>query len=352
MLTFSKNMITIHNRYGNIKTPGRNSIGAGIVDIGGGWRPLRSLDEVMKKYYRCDNGYVEHPEWVPYCWVNIEQPDDGDVKFMIDDLGVPSDFVDSIADPDERCRIERDGNWKMTILRVPKASRSDDAPYTTVPLGIITNNEVILTLCYHKTEQMDDFVNYTRRRGIRITREEDFVLRIIYSTVYWFLRYLRNIGKAVSAAHQKVSDGIRNEDLIKLQELQTTLVYFSTSLEGNTMLNERLLHVYGDDYDKDLYEDVNIELHQATATTSIYTDILESLQDSFASIISNNVNDVMKKMTAVSIVLMFPTLVASFYGMNVTISYGSYPYLFWIIVGGSLLISCLLFVLLKKFRWL
>ncbi len=308
--------------------------------------------KVMKKYYCCDNGYVEHPEWVPYCWVNIEEPDEQDVKFMVDDLDVPSDFIDSIADPDERCRIERDGNWKMTILRVPKASRSDDAPYTTVPLGIITNKEVILTLCYHKTEQMDDFVSYTRRKGIVINTEEDFVLRIIYSTVYWFLRYLRDIGRTVSAAHRKVTQGIRNEDLIKLQELQTTLVYFSTSLDGNTMLSERLLHVYGDDYDKDLYEDVNIELHQATATTSIYTDILESMQDSFASIISNNVNDVMKKMTAVSIVLMFPTLVASFYGMNVAISYGSYPYLFWIIVGGSLLISCLLFILLKKFRWL
>lgn len=313
---------------------------------------LRPSQPEMRKYYCSENGYVERPDWTPNCWVSVEQPDKEDVRFMIDDLGIPSDFIDSIADPDERSRIERDGGWRMTILRVPVASRSGSAPYVTVPLGIITNNEVTLTLCYRKTAMTADFVEHTRRRGIDIHSDEDFILRIIYSSTFWYLRYLRDIGRTVTGAHGDVERSILNEDLIRLQELQTSLVYFSTSLEGNEMLTGRMVHVYGDDYDRDLYEDVDIEMHQAKSMAGIYSDILESLLDSFASIISNNVNDIMKKMTGVSIILMFPTLVASFYGMNVSIGYGDNPNVFWIIVGSSLLVSSLLFLLLKKFRWL
>lgn len=306
----------------------------------------------MRRFLCNDNGFVEQDSWTPFCWVNIERPDDQDVKFMIDDLGVPSDFIDSIADPDERSRVERDGNWKLTILRIPIRSDGKQAPFITIPIGIITNNETVLTLCYYKTELIDDFIDHTRRKGIVVNSETNFILRIMYASAYWYLRYLKDINRTVRISCRQLEKSIRNEDLIVLQRLQATLVYFNTSLQGNDMLISRMRRVYADDCDQDLLEDVEIELHQADTTVKIYSDILDSTLDSFASVISNNVNEIMKKMTGISIVLMIPTLVASFYGMNVSIDFASQPHMFWIIVFGSLFVSFLLFLILKKFRWL
>ena len=137
-----------------------------------------------------------------------------------------------------------------------------------------------------------------------------------------------------------------------MQGLQSTLVYFNTSVQGNIALIGRIRSIYGDRLDNDLLEDVEIELQQTDSTVTIYNDILESKLSSFASIISNNVNDIMKRMTGLSFVLMLPTLVASFYGMNVDITYGNHPWVFWCIVGGSLCVSLLLLAVLRKFNWL
>ena len=156
---------------------------------------------------------------------------------------------------------------------------------------------------------------------------------------------------SVVISGERLERSIRNEDLKNMMKLQRTLVFFNTSLQGNNTVVGRLEHVYGNGFDADLLEDVEIELKQADNTANIYSNILSSSMDSFSSIISNNVNAIMKKMTAVSIVLMVPTLIASFYGMNVEITYGNHPYVFWLILGGSLLLSSILYVVLKKIRW-
>ncbi len=147
---------------------------------------------------------------------------------------------------------------------------------------------------------------------------------------------------------KNLEKSIRNEDLLHVLGIQRTLVFFNTSIQGNETLVGRIRRVYGDKYDTDLLDDVEIELHQADCTVKIYSDILESTMDSFSSIISNNVNAIMKKMTAVSIVLMVPTLIASFYGMNVEISYGNHNYVFRLIIGCSMLLSCVLYLFLRK----
>lgn len=306
----------------------------------------------MRKFYCNDNGFIEQESWSPHCWINVACPDKEDVVFMLDDLDIPPDFLDSIADPDERSRVEHDGNWRLTILRIPMQSSGSQSPYITVPLGIISNNEILLTLCYHDTHLISDFIDHTRRKGICVNTETDFIIRLMYSSAYWYLQYLRDINKSVIQASAQLQKSIRNNDLLILQRLQATLVYFNTSLQGNDMLIGRLRHVYKDDCDQDLLEDVQIELNQAISTVNIHSDILDSTLGSFASIISNNVNDIMKKMTAISIVLMIPTLVASFYGMNVEINYGNHPWVFFAIVGGSLCVSYLLYRLLKHFHWL
>ena len=307
----------------------------------------------MKRFYCSDNGFVECDAWRPFCWVSVECPQQDDVRFLLDDLNVPPDFLDSLADPDERSRVEHDGNWRLTILRIPvRNTAGQSAPYITVPIGIISNNEILVTVCYHKSELVTDFVDHTRRRGIHVDDVANFTLRILYSSAYWYLQYLKDLNHRVTEAERHMERSIRNRDLLEMQGLQSTLVYFNTSVQGNIALIGRIRSIYGDRLDNDLLEDVEIELQQTDSTVKIYNDILESKLSSFASIISNNVNDIMKRMTGLSFVLMLPTLVASFYGMNVDISYGNHPWVFWAIVGGSLCVSLLLLAVLRKFKWL
>lgn len=305
----------------------------------------------MKTFFVNENGFVERDSWIPHCWVNVECPDKEDIRFMLDDLHVPPGFLESVADADERPRIEHEGQWRLTILRIPYHTENNETPYNTIPIGIITNNEVLLTICYRYTEMLHDFVDHTRCRGITVDTEPDFILRILYSSAYWYLRYLKVINNHVVSDEKKLEKSIRNEDLLHMLGIQRTLVFFNTSIQGNETLVGRIRRVYGDKYDTDLLEDVEIELRQADSTVKIYSDILESTMDSFSSIISNNVNAIMKKMTAVSIVLMVPTLIASFYGMNVEISYGNHNYVFWLIIGCSMLLSCVLYLFLRKIRW-
>lgn len=305
----------------------------------------------MKAFFVNENGFVERDNWSPHCWVNVECPDKEDINFMLNELHVPPDFLESISDADERPRIERDGEWLLTILRIPYRSDTSETPYSTIPIGIITNNEILLTVCYRYTEMLHDFIDHTRYRGIAVDTEPDFILRIMYSSAYWYLKYLKDINNHVISDEKHLEKSIRNEDLLHMLGIQRTLVYFNTSIQGNETLVGRLRRVYGDNYDTDLLEDVEIELRQADSTVKIYSDILESTMDSFSSIISNNVNAIMKKMTAVSIVLMVPTLIASFYGMNVQISYGNHNYVFWLIIGFSMFLSTMLYLFLRKIRW-
>ncbi len=306
----------------------------------------------MKTYLVNSNGFVECDAWSPHCWINVQCPDKNDEDFMLENLGVPRDFLESAADIYERPRVDREGEWRLTILRVPFRARDGEMPYGTVPISIMTNKDILLTVCHRTTEMLDDFISYSRSRGIAVGTEADFILHILNSAAAWYLRYLRDINNHVIRNEQNSESDIRNDDLLRMLAIQRTLVFFNTSIQGNEMLIDRLQNVYGERCDAGFVEDVQIELHQAGITAKIYSDILESTMDAFASIISNNVNSVMKKMTAVSVVLMVPTLVASFYGMNVEISYGDHPFVFWLIIMGSLTLSAMLYALLRRIHWL
>ena len=181
----------------------------------------------------------------------------------------------------------------------------------------------------------------------------DLIFRLIYSSAVWFLKYLKQINVDVTAAEKELEKSIKNEDLLRLMKLQKTLVYFNTSIRGNEVLIGKLRTIFNDTnyLDADLVEDVEIELKQAYNTVNIYSDILTGTMDAFASIISNNVNVIMKRMTSLSITLMIPTLIASFYGMNVDIHLEETPHAFaWIVIASAVL-SGLSFVLFKKIKW-
>ena len=337
---------------------------------------LKKGGKTMRKYLYSENGFVEKAEWKPNCWVNVECPDDNDFQFLTQELKVPESFLEDIADTDERPRTETEGNWLLTILRIPMQSNQHGIPFITVPIGIITNNDIIVSVCYHHTELIPDFIQHTRRKGIVVNNKLTLILRIIYSSAVWFLKYLKQINIDISAAEKELERSIRNEDLLRLMRLQKTLVYFNTSIRGNEDLlqlmklqktlvyfntsirgNEvmigRLKNIFQDtDYlDLELLEDVVIELKQAYNTVNIYSDILTGTMDAFASIISNNVNAIMKRMTSLSITLMIPTLIASFYGMNVDIHLEGFPHAFVFIVLLSAILSAVTFIWFRKIKW-
>lgn len=307
----------------------------------------------MRKYLYSENGFVEKDEWQPNCWVNVECPDDDDFKFLIEKLKVPESFLDDIADTDERPRTDTEDNWLLTILRIPMQSNQLGVPFITVPVGVMTNNEIIISVCYHHTELIPDFIEHTRRKNIVVRNKLDLILRIIYSSAVWFLKYLKQINNDVAAAEKELEKSIRNEDLLRLMKLQRTLVYFDTSIRGNEVLIGRLKNIFQDSgyLDTGLLEDVAIELKQAYNTVNIYNDILTGTMDAYASIISNNVNAIMKRMTSLSITLMIPTLIASFYGMNVNIHLQNYPNAFFFIVIFSAALSAITFILFRKIKW-
>ena len=307
----------------------------------------------MRKYLFCEAGFIEKPNWLPNCWVNVECPTPDDFDFLEKELNVPAAFLHDIADTDERPRIDSEGNWLLTILRIPIFVKDNNITYTTVPIGIITNNEIIISVCYHSTAMIPDFIKYTRRKGINVPNRYELILRLIYSSSVWFLKYLKQINNEVSTAEKELQQSIRNEDLLRLMNLQKCLVYFNTSIRGNEVMIRKLPKIFNEkDYQNpELLEDVMIELKQAQNMVNIYSDILTGTMDAFASIISNNVNTIMKRMTSLSIVLMVPTLIASFYGMNVDIHIEELPHAFSLIVCFSVLLSALAFIVFRKIKW-
>ena len=307
----------------------------------------------MRTFLYCEAGFVEKEQWLPNSWVNVECPTPEDIHYLTNQFNVPESFLSDIADTDERPRIEYEGNWLLTIIRIPVQSQEQGIPFTTIPLGIMTNNEIIISVCYYKTELIPDFIRYTRRKEVVVRHKYDLILRLIHSSAVWFLKYLKQINNEVAHAEKALEKSIRNEDLLRLMKLEKSMVYFNTSIRGNEVMIGKLKSIFQDTnyLDQELVEDVIIELKQAFNTVNIYSDILTGTMDAFASIISNNVNAIMKRMTSLSITLMIPTLIASFYGMNVDIHIDEIPHAFVWIVLASAILSALTFIVFRKIKW-
>ena len=308
----------------------------------------------MRKFLYCEGkGFVEKNAWLPNTWINVECPTTEDIEYLMTQFHVPDSFINDIADTEERPRIESEGNWLLTILRIPMESKEHKKPFTTVPIGIITNEDIFITICYFKTELLPDFIRYTQRKELDIRNKFTLILRLIYSSAVWYLKYLKQINNDINDAENELEKSIRNEDLIRMMQLQKSLVLFNTSLRGNEMMFSKLQSIFQEPQymDKELMEDVETELKQAHSTVNIYSDILTGTMDAFASIISNNVNTIMKRMTSLSIILMVPTLIASFYGMNVINGLEEIKYSFADIVILSILFSASAFIIFRKIKW-
>ena len=272
----------------------------------------------MKTYWNFNGNLNAISEWQPNCWIQVTCPTEQDQQELQERFQIPDYFLSDIADTDERARYEYDDGWMLIILRIPyvKEVRSR-TPYTTVPLGIIHKRDVTITVCNFETNMMIDFVSYQQKRGEGFTDYVDMIFRLFLSSAVWYLKRLKQINALIEKSKKNLDKEVNNESLIGLSRLQDSLTYFVTSIRGNENLLAKLkFKLQVDELDADLIEDVNIEMSQARETTSIYSDILESTMDTYSSIINNNMNNVMRTLTSVSIIMMLPTLVSSLFGMN------------------------------------
>lgn len=304
----------------------------------------------MITFYTNNGGLVPSESFEANGWINVISPTTDEKKYLLEEIKLPEEFYNDIEDIDERPRIENEDDWLLFIIRIPFKTGNEKLPYSTVPLGVVFKDEIFVTICFHETDILHDFVIYARRKNIQIKNDYEMVLRILLSSSVWFLKYLKQINYLINAAENSLEKSIKNEDLQTLLQIEKCLVFFMTSLKGNDILFHRLkmLKSQRGQYDEDLIEDVDIEIRQAQETTSIYTNILSGMMDAYASVISNNLNIVMKRLTSISIILMIPTLVSSFYGMNVPNGLENNPFGFIAIFLFSLLIAGIGAAMLKR----
>jgi magnesium transporter len=230
----------------------------------------------------------------------------------------------------------------LIVLRIPfYQGQAVDVPYTTMPLGIILNERYIVTICRRDNEILTEFTS-GRVRSLSTAKRNRFVLRLLLSAASRYLVHLREINKVVDALEDQLQLSTRNKEVLELLKFQKSLTYFTTALKSNELMMERLqrsqlFKTYPED--EDLLEDVLTENQQAIEMTNISSTILSSMMDAFASIISNNLNGVMKFLAAITIILSLPTMVASFYGMNVELPFEHLQYAFGLVIGISLLLA-------------
>ena len=304
----------------------------------------------MKTYWNTTNGLHVISKWEPNCWIQITCPTEEDRLQIEREYQIPDYFFSDISDADERARYEFDEGWQLIILRIPylKEVRSR-TPYTTVPLGIIHKGDVTITVCYFETDMMIDFVTFQQRRAEGFIDYVDMVFRLFLSSSVWYLKRLKQISLLLNRAQRYMDHTVNNTSLVNLSRLQDSLTYFITSIRGNeTLLQKLKFKLPVDELDADLIEDVNIEVSQARETANIYSEILESTMNTYTSIINNNMNTVMRTLTSFSIILMFPTLISSLFGMNLINGMEAYSWGFPIALIISLVVSIGSWLILRQ----
>ncbi len=276
----------------------------------------KTFDNITKR--------IEQPE--PGCWINAVAPTQEEVDYLINHIGVLPEFIKSSLDEEESSHIDYDDdeNQTLVIIDYPSAEEDDKFDentllYTTLPLGVVIMKGYVITICLYENLSIEDMAN-GRIKGMNTDMKTRFLLLLLLRISQRYLIYLRQIDRISSRTEQKLHQSMRNQELIQMLGLEKSLVYFSTSLKTdevtlNKIMRGRLIKLYEED--QDLLEDVLIEVHQAIEMCNIYSNILSGTMDAFASVISNNLNIVMKVLTVITIVMAIPNIIFSFFGMNV-----------------------------------
>lgn len=288
-------------------------------------------------------------------WINVVDPTAAEIAQLQDILCVPQDFLTYPLDLGELPRTERENGAMLIVLRVPHfQGETADIAYITVPLGIILTDRIIATVSRIETSVIQGIAG-GRLRGVSTAKRNRLILQILLVTANRYLNDLREVNRRVDVLEDRLQSSLRNKELMDMLKYQKSLVYFATALKANEVMlqhlqRSQLFQQFPED--QDLLEDVLTEVQQAIEMTNISSSILSQMMGTFAAIISNNVNLVMKVLASITIIVSFPTMIASFYGMNVNLPLQEHGYAFLIVLGVALIVSTMVVLTLWRKDWL
>ena len=272
----------------------------------------------------------------PGCWVNLENPSDKEIEEVAAKTGIPEDMLKAALDEEERAHIDVDDGCTLILVDIPVMSGDKDwYVYSTLPLAMIYNDDYFVTVCLRDTAVLGEFI-LGRVKNFDLNKRTRFIYQVLYVNAIKFLGYLKQIDKTSSRVQQQLHRSMKNKELIQLLDLEKALVYFSTSLNANQIVIDRLKTLPGLKHfedDSDIIDDVIVENKQAIEMATIYRDIMGGTMDAFASVISNNQNIVMKLLTALTICLTIPTVISSLWGMNTGVPFEGNIIGFWLVLG-------------------
>jgi magnesium transporter len=309
--------------------------------------------DMITIYKTTEHGLEVVPEVCKGCWISAVDPSPNEIAWL-QELSLPQEFILYPLDVDERARIEREDGNILIVVRLPSAEApTADVPFTTHAVGVVLAGQYILTISKRDNEILQELAR-GRVKDLSTAKRNRFILRFLLNTAAKYLSYLREINRVVDHLEDQLQMSLRNRELLGLLKYQESLVYFTTALKSNELMMERLQrsqHFAAYPDDTDLLEDVLTENQQAIEMTNISTNILSGMMDAFASIISNNLNGVMKFLAAITIVLSMPTMIASFFGMNVHLPLESHPMAFVGIILFAVIVSLFIAYIFVKRDW-
>lgn len=306
---------------------------------------------MLEIYKTFADGFREITEIEEGCWISLTDPSATELLTISEKCSIDMDDLRAPLDDEERSRIEYEDHYTLILVDMPTTEvRNEKDRYVTIPLGIIVHEHYIITVCLEETSVLKSFTD-GRVRDFYTFKKTRFILQVLYRNASVYLQYLRIIDRKSEEVEHKLHISTKNSELIDLLELEKSLVYITTSLRSNEVVLEKMLKTdkikqYPED--EELLEDVIIENKQAIEMANIYSGILSGTMDAFASVISNNLNLVMKFLATVTIVLSVPTMIASFYGMNVPLPGMNNPHGFWIVSAVALVITGITVLIFKK----
>jgi magnesium transporter len=301
----------------------------------------------MMTIYKWESGALrETTELDGSCWINLAEPTTAELEKVLSFSKVPRDFLTDPLDREERPRFESEDGFSLIIVHVPYPIRGDEdddtvLPYETLPLGIVLFGNSVITICSSLTPVTNAFLDQIRR-VCPPCEQNRFAFRLLWHSAVLFLRYLRDMHSKIEDLEDSLHESISNEALLKLLTFQKSLVYFSTSLKADNILINRLDHARQlslTEDDSDVLDDAAVEYQQALETATIHANILNGTMDTFASLINNNLNNVMKYLAAATILLAAPTWIASLWGMNVELPMKEDPHAFAILMASSAVLA-------------
>jgi magnesium transporter len=303
-------------------------------------------------YKTTEEGLEKIDAMVNGAWANVVDPTADEMKKLMD-WGMEMDYINYSLDQDEMARMERDEEYTFILLRIPIHQPESDIPYTTVPLGIMILGNKVITVCRYDSDIFRVLAT-GKYRLMKTGKRYRLTLYIFLETAMRYLNLLREINRATEMIEDQLQKSTRNREVLELLKYQKCLTYFATALRSNEVMMERVQRTQLFNYyeeDQELLEDVLTENQQAIQMTNINTEILSSMMDAFASIISNNLNSVMKALAALTIIVSLPGTVAAFYGMNVVLPGEGHPQAFLLVFGMAIALTAVATIIFYKRDW-